>query len=270
MRNLVRVLGLLGALGVSGILAQDPPPACVAECANTAKNSFATFSCDSASNAECLCGNADFKFSVRDCAQNTCGASEDQVTSFFDTDAFCQGVASPDDNEPSSTTAAPEETASPEPAPTEAPAETTPGATPTPITPILTPTLSSSTSEAAATSTGTDTDDSEDDDDDDEGAAAGGGGLSSGAAVGIGVGVAVVVVAIAVVGVVLWLRNRKQGPNAQSVDIAGPMPGAGATGGRYGSADNAAYEKRPTGDSIELTTNRYEDMVPRAVPRNMV
>lgn len=85
---------------------------------------------------------------------------------------------------------------------------------------------------------------------------------------GIGVGVTVVVIAVAAIAIAILLRKRKQkqqrGP--QNHGISRPMPDIGRG---YGSGDHGYYmEKR--GESIEMTSNRYEDMVPRQVPRTMV
>lgn len=94
--------------------------------------------------------------------------------------------------------------------------------------------------------------------------------MSQGAAVGIGVGVAVIVIAIAVVAVVIFLRRkRSQQPAGESVDISRPMPPA--SGRPYPSVDHGSYmEKDRGGESIEMQTNRYEDMPPRQTPRVMV
>lgn len=98
----------------------------------------------------------------------------------------------------------------------------------------------------------------------------GGGGLSSGATAGIGVGVAVIVIAIAVVVAVIFMRRRRnRQPSDQSVDISRHIPPV--AGRAYPSVDRGSFgEKGRGGESIEMHTNRYEDMPPRQTPRIMV
>jgi hypothetical protein len=93
--------------------------------------------------------------------------------------------------------------------------------------------------------------------------------LSQGAAVGIGVGVAVVFIAVAAVVITLLLKNRRRKQKTtrdRNIDISRPMasPGRG-----MGSIDHESFEKRGI-DSIEMVSNRYEDMLPRQTPRTMV
>lgn len=127
-----------------------------------------------------------------------------------------------------------------------------------------------SSTEDAGASTTSGTSGSDEDEDADESQGGGGGGLSSGAAAGIGVGVGVIVIAVAVVGVVIFLRRRRNRPRGQSVGASRPMPPS--SGGRsYPSVDHGSFgEKGRGGESIELQTNRYEDMPPRQTPRIMV
>ncbi|KAK8149196.1 hypothetical protein G3M48_007960 [Beauveria asiatica] len=95
-------------------------------------------------------------------------------------------------------------------------------------------------------------------------------GITSGAAAGIGIGVAIVVVAVAVIAFCL-LRNRKQqAAPRHSIEISKPLPGSGPT---YPTRDDRerdrdSYDKY--GHDIEMTSHRYEDMIPSQQPRNMV
>ncbi|PHH85704.1 hypothetical protein CDD83_49 [Cordyceps sp. RAO-2017] len=82
--------------------------------------------------------------------------------------------------------------------------------------------------------------------------------------VGIGLGVGGAVIALASIGVGLLLRGRKRKPRP-SMEISKPLPGSGRT---YGGRGANSFEKY--GNDIEMTTNRYEDMVPRQQPRTMV
>jgi len=64
------------------------------------------------------------------------------------------------------------------------------------------------------------------------------------------------------------LRKRKQNmPRGRQnhLEISKPLPGSGPT---YPPGDRGSYEKYEA--DIEMTTNRYEDMPPRQVPRTMV
>lgn len=94
--------------------------------------------------------------------------------------------------------------------------------------------------------------------------------MSQGAKVGIGVGVAVIAIAIAVVAAVILMRRRRsQQPAGQSVDISRPIPPP--TGRSYPSVEHGSFaEKGRGGESIEMHTNRYEDMPPLQTPRVMV
>lgn len=83
--------------------------------------------------------------------------------------------------------------------------------------------------------------------------------------VGIGVGVGAAVIALAGIVICILLRSRKRTPPRQSMEISKPLPGSGRA---YAGRDHNSFEKY--GNDIEMTTNRYEDMVPRQQPRTMV
>ncbi|XWW95975.1 hypothetical protein V2A60_003945 [Cordyceps javanica] len=95
-------------------------------------------------------------------------------------------------------------------------------------------------------------------------------GISSGAAAGIGIGVAIVVVAVGIIAFCLLRNKKKQTGPRHSMDISKPLPGSGRT---YpvrdeGERKHDSYGKY--GNDIEMTSNRYEDMVPSQQPRTMV
>lgn len=293
----MRVLSLLGAIGALRVLsvsAQDVPAdlaPCMSGCVEGTKSKFAEFGCVEPAQVGCLCVNQNFQFSVRDCSLQTCRATEEQAFGhLFDT--FCIGQPSPSGEAPSSTeapattdsTTAAATTATTteaedattatdvdEPSTTEA-VSTTASPTDVSTTPISTD-EASTTSEASSTrdaetsaTGGTESDQNEEDEDEGEAA---GGGLSQGAAVGIGIGVAVIVIAIIVVAVVIFLRRKRSQQPVGESDLSRPMPPASA--GSYPPVDHGAYmEKDRGGESIEMQTNRYEDMPPRQTPRVMV
>ncbi|KFH46821.1 hypothetical protein ACRE_023300 [Hapsidospora chrysogenum ATCC 11550] len=292
MRRFISVLGVLSALGVAGVSAQEGglDTGCLETCSGESSSSFETLGCTSAQDWGCLCLQDDFKFSVRDCSTQRCGVDEGQVQAWL-SEGRCMGIAPPEEteepttaaSEPAATTtaAAEEETSAPATTtaePTEAAETTTEASSTTPE-----PTTSAESSDAAESTTASASETSEtaagetapaDETEDDDGeAAAAGGGLSQGAAVGIGVGVAVCVVAIAVVAIALLLRNRKRkqqaGDDSSHIrhNISRPM---GDVGLPVASISRGSYGEKRSGDSIELTSHRYEDMVPRTIPRTMV
>ncbi|CAK7268707.1 hypothetical protein SEPCBS119000_003198 [Sporothrix epigloea] len=74
--------------------------------------------------------------------------------------------------------------------------------------------------------------------------------MSTGAKAGIGIGAAVG--AVALIAAIVALQ------------ISDPMPGAGRV---YASDDQGHFEPP---SELEMKSRRYEEMVPRHVPRNMV
>lgn len=110
----------------------------------------------------------------------------------------------------------------------------------------------------------------------DGGATDGSAGLSQAAIVGIGVGVGAAVIAVAGIVICLLLRNRRRNRDAGHMEISKPLPGSG----RYNNSSRHAthsdnYSRRDNsiekfGADIEMTSQRYEDMVPRTQPRTMV
>ncbi|KAJ4155741.1 hypothetical protein LMH87_000972 [Akanthomyces muscarius] len=67
----------------------------------------------------------------------------------------------------------------------------------------------------------------------------------------------------------VWSRKKQAAPR-HSMDISKPLPGSGRT---YPARDDRgrdsdSYDKY--GNDIEMTSNRYEDMIPSQQPRTMV
>ncbi|KAG6110876.1 hypothetical protein E4U31_005183 [Claviceps sp. LM219 group G6] len=296
-RFLPLLLSLIGTLHVVGVFG-DSSAECIGRCAGQVRGKFKDLQCADANAAPCLCANPTFPRAILECSQS-CGATMDLVTNYLSSD-FCKAqplakpsasaAASPPASSTPSPTTAPATSAAPA-ASSTSPAETTPSTSPTSTsTPSLTssqvdsttsvpPEASSSvsvvttdtqssapssTTEAvpAATSSAA------------AAAASPSPGLSHAAVAGIGVGIGAAVLGLA--GVVICAlmkgRSKKPGRNADRVAISKPMPAAGRTypnrDDQYRGGRDGSFEKY--GPDIEMTANRYEDMVPRTQPRTMV
>jgi hypothetical protein len=92
-------------------------------------------------------------------------------------------------------------------------------------------------------------------------------GLSQAAVIGIAVGVSVVGIAAIAVAICLCLKRRKR-KQPTFIEISKPIPLPERRS--FGGGRDLYPEKRRRNDDIEMTTNRYEDMVPRTEPRTMV
>ncbi|KAM0744782.1 hypothetical protein ACQRIT_000166 [Beauveria bassiana] len=95
-------------------------------------------------------------------------------------------------------------------------------------------------------------------------------GITSGAAAGIGIGVAIVVVAVAVIAFCLFRNRKKQAAPRHSIEISKPLPGSGPTYPTRDERDRDRDSYDKYGHDIEMTSHRYEDMIPSQQPRNMV
>ncbi|KAM3451736.1 hypothetical protein MY5147_008772 [Beauveria neobassiana] len=95
-------------------------------------------------------------------------------------------------------------------------------------------------------------------------------GITSGAAAGIGIGVAIVVVAVAVIAFCLLRNRKKQAAPRHSIEISKPLPGSGPTYPTRDERDRDRDSYDKYGHDIEMTSHRYEDMIPSQQPRNMV
>ncbi|GJN76155.1 hypothetical protein PCL_06613 [Purpureocillium lilacinum] len=281
------LIGALSALQMLSVAAQSAD--CIPQCSATTRSQFTKFACVNADDAGCLCAKADFFYGVRDCAV-ACGATEPNVRQAL-IGGFCPGLTFGATTAP----AAPSTTAAPTtPTPTPTPEATTPATTTTSTTSSTSisassvsetaqqtstsasvSTTASATAESTSTASSTQTSAPSTTDAGipasatSSQAAAGGSsnsGLSQAAVIGIGVGIGAAVIAIAGIVICLLLRNRKRRPSQHPhFEISKPLPGAGRT---YASPDHGSFEKYH--NDIELSSNRYEDMVPRTQPRTMV
>ncbi|KAK0386703.1 hypothetical protein NLU13_6537 [Sarocladium strictum] len=304
MHSLLSAFIALGAFQALAVTAQDP--ACLANCAAQVRADFTKFACANADDAGCLCSKADFKNGVRDCA-TPCGSAAGDVETFLN-NGFCLAQAPPP--AASSSAAAPSSAVAPEPATTQPPApvstilpETTaapapttapaPEAQPQPTTvpdtteqlvqdtssqpaPAETTAAPETTSAAAETETSStfstkttaasNAGETAGADDETDAKEKDNGGLSKSAIIGIGVGVGAA--GLAAIGLILWLcmRKRSKKDSRPFVEISKPMPASGV--GDYVGRRDPFTEKR--GDVMEMQSNRYEDMLPRQVPRTVV
>ncbi|KAM3449945.1 hypothetical protein MY3296_006473 [Beauveria thailandica] len=253
-----RLWAALALLGLSTISVMADG-VCVPTCADNIQNThFKELGCSAANEAGCLCASQGFVDLVAECSVRSCAANVDEIR---------QGIAVSLNK------------------PTRGKHATTfvifDWITITNVSiaklyidacicSFLTPTTSNTTSSGATTSGRSSTSTSVASETSPASSPVPSSGITSGAAAGIGIGVAIVVVAVAVIAFCL-LRNRKQqAAPRHSIEISKPLPGSGPT---YPTRDDRerdrdSYDKY--GHDIEMTSHRYEDMIPSQQPRNMV
>ncbi|RCI08785.1 hypothetical protein L249_4785 [Ophiocordyceps polyrhachis-furcata BCC 54312] len=230
----------------------DTPPCIVSQAALVVRADFAKLGCQNADDAACLCTKDNFSFGVRDCGAH-CGSNDDNVRRFL-LGSFCAAYArrhlirhaelanrlhsaavySGHIYHTADLVYFGRRGIKPFQTSTSASVTSSP----------VTDSPPSSTSVDAEMSGST-------------------GGSSQASVIGIGVGVGAAVVALAGVVICLLLRSRKQKPR-QSMEISKPLPGSGRA---YAGRERGSFEKH--GNDIEMTSHRYEDMVPRQQPRTM-
>ncbi|TLD14536.1 hypothetical protein PspLS_11147 [Pyricularia sp. CBS 133598] len=274
----MRVALLLVSLAASLALAQDinPVPACGQGCFNSMKG---TLGCAPA-DQKCLCDKPDYRNGLKDCVTQSCGADANAVHSALNVyvDAVCVAAAGPPPAAATSASPAPSTAASSAPhstsaPPTSAAAPTTPAASTTPSSTSASAapttsssstsssTQSSSTTSSSATSSATAAPAAS------EKSAEG---LSNTAKIGIAVGGAVAALGLIGVLVCVFLHRRNQrqdNDQLRRLKISEPMPGAGRT--YAGDHFHDKYQSSSPSD-IDFKSRRYEDMLPRQTPRNMV
>ncbi|KAL2265040.1 hypothetical protein VTJ83DRAFT_7550 [Remersonia thermophila] len=279
----ISTLAALSLAAVASAQTIDSLDPCGQTCWQNALNNAGAVAC-AAMDMNCLCPNVDFHNSINDCSLNACPPGY-ATTVVNAARVHCAAVAPdvglpppPPPPEPPAEPAPPPET--PPETPTEAPAETP---TPTPETPETSTneppaptTTNESTSEPAAAPTTTSPaetkgaspttetapDATTTEEPSEEPAS---GGLGEAAKIGIGVGVSAVVIALAAV--VAWFmlrRRRDSSPPASRFNISGPMPNSEHAHTYH--TNNSEYD---IGD-LEMKSRRYEDMLPREEPRQMV
>ncbi|RDA94889.1 hypothetical protein CP533_4301 [Ophiocordyceps camponoti-saundersi (nom. inval.)] len=254
----------IAVLAFTQAAAQSPDtPPCIPACANQVRADFAKLGCQNADDAACLCTKDNFSFGVRDCGAH-CGSNDDNVRRFL-LGSFCAGVFSAQASPTAASSVTPavssSQTVSTQPSSTSVASTTQPASSTSAAVSSSSTTSASSTSSATSSAvtavppSGTSV----------EAEASGStGGSSQASVIGIGVGVGAAVVAIAGVVICLMLRSRKEKPR-QSMEISKPLPGSGRA---YAGRERGSFEKH--GNDIEMTSHRYEDMVPRQQPRTMV
>ncbi|KAL2149043.1 hypothetical protein VTH82DRAFT_1729 [Thermothelomyces myriococcoides] len=262
---------------------------CGQKCVTDSNNLAGQFGC-AAMDFGCLCGVADWSNSIRDCAE---GCPPGYAPTVIEAaSAVCatatlppgapiptsQTSASSSEN-PSPTSETSTETSENSSSTTETSSSksktsttsttsttsslttttsSTTSTTPTGSTAVPTETTSSSTTSTTSSSTSaTATSEAAED--------SGSGGISSAGKIGIGVGVAAAVIALAAVAACLMLR-RRQAPAPPKFKISHPMPS-----NEYGYTSNNRTSDYDIGSNeLEMKSQRYEDMLPRTEPRQMV
>ncbi|CAI4214982.1 unnamed protein product [Parascedosporium putredinis] len=226
-------------------------------------------------------GQADFS------TIDQCGVVADQISSFATAfaDQCHLKLPPPAPSAEASTPApAPTERPTPEQAPQSTVTEASTTETTSPTETTSTGSTTSSTSSAAATDPAkSDDDEDEDDDDSDDDDAAGQdkqeedkssdsgpSGLSVAARAGIGASIGVVGLSIILIGVIFLFRRRAKKASAspsRTYNISGPMPGSGRD---YADSRSDFSKENHTTSELEMTSRRYEDMLPRAQPSSMI
>ncbi|PHH71725.1 hypothetical protein CDD82_6352 [Ophiocordyceps australis] len=253
---------LLGVLSAWQIAAQDTPiPSCIPGCVNQVRTQFAEYGCTNANDAGCLCWKPNFSYGIRDCGVS-CGANDSNVRQQL-VQAFCAVQHAANDSVIHHLNAT--DDAFDSCLDNRCELVFCCGGKDFVVCAIFVsifvdnvnthdPSMAASTTFDAAPETSSAT-----------AMNSPSTGLSGAAAAGVGVGVGAALIALAGVGVCLFMRNRKREPR-ESGDISKPLPGSGRT--YPPSREPGSIEKY--GNDIEMTSNRYEDMVPRQQPRTMV
>ncbi|KHN96157.1 Extracellular membrane protein, CFEM domain protein [Metarhizium album ARSEF 1941] len=277
-RLLPLFLGVFGTLRILAVSAQSAP-ACVETCTNNVRNKFADLKCPDASAAPCFCTNPIFYSAILECSKPQCGATADNVSTYLSTH-FCTGQPLPKSDDTAAPTSAASQTptssapaTTAETTPATSPATTT-SATVTPTTTSAavettrTSTTSSSTSSSTSSTSGSATSSNP--------AAQGSSskGLPQAAIAGICVGVGTANIAIAGIVICMLLKSRRRRPSPSGNHRAISKPSLGPDR-MYPQHDmgfrrdgDRSMEKY--GNDLEMTSHRYEDMVPRTQPRTLV
>ncbi|EFX03234.1 cfem domain containing protein [Grosmannia clavigera kw1407] len=280
-------------------------PGCGETCLDNLISEGTSFGCPQ-EDASCLCGVAAFTNGVHDCAQNACAAdlfssvtnymvglcatvsatSAVPVTSAVLTSAAAasvyptSAVVASAASTPVTTSSFAAATSTPNAASTIQPSiYPSTAAIPTAIFPTTNSTISSASratstnnlvgiggstsgSSPAASSTKSSTSSTTSSSASGSTTAAAGSTLSGGAKAGIGIGAAVAVVAvIGAIAAFMLSRKQRNRDHTGAYKISDPTPGPGR---------NFAEDHDSGMSELELKSRRYEDMVPRQVPRNMV
>ncbi|KAJ2982761.1 hypothetical protein NQ176_g1178 [Zarea fungicola] len=279
---------ILAILGLHAICAVADS-SCVPGCATDVSGNFQQLGCASAADKKCICVKQDFVKGVFECAAKCSASPEDVRNALIGVSDFCfdfaaQVPAVVPGAAPSSTTStgtsttgtsttstSTTSTSSTSTTSTSTTASTSsPPPSSTSSTSTSTSTTSSSTTAASSSSAGTSPSSTSPTAGETSpvSSPAPASGISSGAAAGIGIGVAVVVIAVGAIAFCLLKKRKAQAGPRQSLDISKPLPGSGRTYPARDHRDRDSFDKY--GNDIEMTSNRYEDMVPSQQPRTMV
>lgn len=254
--------------------------ACGQQCYTDALNKAGQYAC-AAMDFNCLCGVPDWFFSMRDCTKGNCPPEYDVVVTNAASAMCATATLPPGAPAPTSETTteapAPSTTEAPTEAPAESttanpetsttsdasessttsPAESTDSTSSTNATPVPSKAVTSSASTSAAGAAATSNSSEE----------AGPAGITEAAKIGIGIGVTAAVLALLAVAACIFLRKRRARQAPTQMDrfkISQPMP---SDEHAYTHNNNSDYD---IGGDLEMKSRRYEDMLPREEPRQMV
>ncbi|KAL1902054.1 hypothetical protein Cpir12675_000160 [Ceratocystis pirilliformis] len=294
----------MAALTIGAVSAADLStlPACGQTCVSNMLAQATTFGCSSAADTACICVAPAFSSGAKDCTAKSCEAGElPLVDTYIST--MCGAVSSSSSStsttpgtSASASTPGADASATSALTPTTNPAAAAGASTtsePTPVTlssvtgagvstdaaksssiagPGTNSTMSTSVIASATSTTSTSSTfgsgmtptATSSTDNSNTGDSKKSSGLSSAAKAGIGIGVGAVVLAIvAIAGTFLFKRSKRPSEYNDKFSV-GPM---GASGSQFGYSST---HQRLSDTAGELKATRYEDMVPRAVPRNQV
>ncbi|KAL1891408.1 hypothetical protein Sste5346_007671 [Sporothrix stenoceras] len=284
-------------------------PGCGQTCLDQVISEASTFGC-TADSVGCLCAAPNFQNGVHDCAAAACAADLLASVTNYVIGVCATAVVSAPAATSTPVTSAPVVSSTPPPAVSSTPSTPPVSSTPTPVTsssiatsappttssvpptststPVTsstpTPVTSSSatsnalvaptstaqsttaapTTTSATTSTPANTISSAA-----SSTSTASAGLTAGAKAGIGIGAAVGAVAViaAIVAIIITRKHKRGGndrsPSRAHLKISDPMPGSGRV---YANERGNGFDN----SELEMKSRRYEDMVPRHVPRNMV
>ncbi|KAL2186871.1 hypothetical protein L209DRAFT_683890 [Thermothelomyces heterothallicus CBS 203.75] len=265
------------SLAVSARAQFDSLDPCGQTCVSNTNNLAGQFGC-AAMDFSCLCGVADWGNSIRDCAEGACPPGYAPTVVSAASAVCATATLPPGAPNPTSQTSTSSETPSPTAkGSTESTEEsssttktsstksessatsttsTTMTSSTTSATPTAEPTKTVSSSTTASSTPAASTSEAA------KGSASTG--ISEAGKIGIGIGVAAVVIGLAAVAACFMLRKR-QATQPPKFKISHPMPS-----NEYAYTNNNHSDNDIGSSELEMKSRRYEDMLPRTEPRQMV
>ncbi|KAK4240066.1 hypothetical protein C8A03DRAFT_31812 [Achaetomium macrosporum] len=278
----IQSLTLFALAALASAQAIDSLDPCGRQCYTAALNNAGTFNC-AANDMNCLCRIPDWGFAIRDCAVGACPpgyaptvtnaasavcatatAGAAVTTSSSTSQATPTTTEVPSSSSASSSQVSSTTTVSSSTSTTLDTSTITSTASTTSAT-VPSKATTSSTSSASAAGTVSDVENVDDSGSSDSGSS----GLSEAAKIGIGVGIGAAVIALLAVTACVFLRKRRaERAAATKLDrfkISHPMPSD-----EHAYTHNNGSEYDIGSGELEMKSRRYEDMLPRQQPRQMV